>query len=71
MHLELTTFDEYSRKKRSYQEVCTREMIEPSCCLYSLVVDFDQAGWDFVIAPKVYDAHMCSGECRLHYVSSI
>ncbi|VDN55183.1 unnamed protein product [Dracunculus medinensis] len=71
MHLELTTFDEYSRKKRSYQEVCTREMNEPSCCLYSLVVDFDQAGWDFVIAPKVYDAHMCSGECRLHYKATL
>ncbi|VDK27797.1 unnamed protein product [Gongylonema pulchrum] len=43
-------------------------MNEPSCCLYSLVVDFEAAGWDFVIAPKLYDAHMCSGECRLHHV---
>ncbi|OZC06958.1 transforming growth factor beta like domain protein, partial [Onchocerca flexuosa] len=67
MYLELTTMEEWSRHKRSYQEVCTKEMNEPSCCLYSLVVDFEAAGWDFVIAPKLYDAHMCSGECHLHY----
>lgn len=69
MYIELTTIEEWSRRKRSYQEVCTKEMNEPSCCLYSLVVDFEAAGWDFVIAPKLYDAHMCSGECRLHHVS--
>uniref|UniRef100_A0A8R1TYI4 TGF_BETA_2 domain-containing protein n=1 Tax=Onchocerca volvulus TaxID=6282 RepID=A0A8R1TYI4_ONCVO len=68
MYLELTTMEEWSRHKRSYQEVCTKEMNEPSCCLYSLVVDFEAAGWDFVIAPKLYDAHMCSGECHLHHV---
>uniref|UniRef100_A0A915Q4X2 TGF-beta family profile domain-containing protein n=1 Tax=Setaria digitata TaxID=48799 RepID=A0A915Q4X2_9BILA len=68
MYLELTTIEEWGRHKRSYQEVCTKEMNEPSCCLYSLVVDFEAAGWDFVIAPKLYDAHMCSGECRLHHV---
>ncbi|VDK80154.1 unnamed protein product [Litomosoides sigmodontis] len=67
MYLELTTIEEWGRRKRSYQEVCTKEMNEPSCCLYSLVVDFEAAGWDFVIAPKLYDAHMCSGECRLHH----
>ncbi|VDN91544.1 unnamed protein product [Brugia pahangi] len=67
MYLELTTVEEWGRRKRSYQEVCTKEMNEPSCCLYSLVVDFEAAGWDFVIAPKLYDAHMCSGECRLHH----
>ncbi|KAL4003851.1 Transforming growth factor beta like domain family protein [Acanthocheilonema viteae] len=67
MYLELTTIEEWGRRKRSYQEVCTKEMNEPSCCLYSLIVDFEAAGWDFVIAPKLYDAHMCSGECRLHH----
>lgn len=71
MYLELTTIEEWGRRKRSYQEVCTKEMNEPSCCLYSLVVDFEAAGWDFVIAPKLYDAHMCSGECRLHHVSCL
>ncbi|KHN71899.1 Growth/differentiation factor 11 [Toxocara canis] len=67
MYMELTTVDEWARRKRSSTEMCTREMNEPSCCLYSLVVDFEAAGWDFVIAPKLYDAHMCSGECRLHH----
>lgn len=71
MYLELTTVEEWGRRKRSYQEVCTKEMNEPSCCLYSLVVDFEAAGWDFVIAPKLYDAHMCSGECRLHHVGCL
>uniref|UniRef100_A0A0M3HVG2 TGF_BETA_2 domain-containing protein n=1 Tax=Ascaris lumbricoides TaxID=6252 RepID=A0A0M3HVG2_ASCLU len=67
MYMELTSIDEWTRRKRSSTEMCTREMNEPSCCLYSLVVDFEAAGWDFVIAPKLYDAHMCSGECRLHH----
>ncbi|MFH4981575.1 hypothetical protein AB6A40_008284 [Gnathostoma spinigerum] len=68
MNLELTTVDEWGRSKREVQNVCTKEMNEPSCCLYSLVVDFEAAGWDFVLAPRVYDAHMCSGECRMNNV---
>nr|AVV64049.1 Growth/differentiation factor 11 [Anisakis simplex] len=70
MYMELTTVDEWTRRKRSSTEKCTREMNEPSCCLYSLQVNFERAGWDFIIAPKLYDAQMCSGECRLHHVST-
>ncbi|VDK50712.1 unnamed protein product [Anisakis simplex] len=70
MYMELTTVDEWTRRKRSSTEKCTREMNEPSCCLYSLQVNFERAGWDFIIAPKLYDAQMCSGECRLHHITS-
>uniref|UniRef100_A0A183C999 TGF_BETA_2 domain-containing protein n=1 Tax=Globodera pallida TaxID=36090 RepID=A0A183C999_GLOPA len=33
------------------------------CCLYDLVIDFEKIGWGFVIAPKRYNAYICSGEC--------
>ncbi|GMT19941.1 hypothetical protein PFISCL1PPCAC_11238, partial [Pristionchus fissidentatus] len=49
------------RKKR--QAHCTPEMAEKGCCLYELVVDFDQIGWKFIIAPLKYNAYMCSGDC--------
>ncbi|KDR22706.1 Inhibin beta chain, partial [Zootermopsis nevadensis] len=33
------------------------------CCRYPLTVDFEEFGWDWIIAPKKYEANYCSGEC--------
>ena len=66
MYLELQTLEQDSgRKKRNAPEKCTIGDGEKRCCLYDLEIDFEAAGWDFVIAPKRYNAQMCNGECRL------
>ncbi|GMS90078.1 hypothetical protein PENTCL1PPCAC_12253, partial [Pristionchus entomophagus] len=50
-------------RRRKRQAHCTPEMKEKGCCLYDLVVDFEQIGWKFIIAPLKYNAYMCSGDC--------
>jgi len=63
MYIELKTDEEtnINRQKRSIDGVCKGNQ----CCLSPLVVDFEAAGWNFVIAPKRYNAFMCNGECPL------
>jgi hypothetical protein len=51
------------RTRRNVGLNCDDKMNEPLCCRYPLMVDFEEFGWDFIIAPKRYDAHYCSGEC--------
>jgi hypothetical protein len=66
MYLELTTVDrQTSRSKRDALGKCSPTGQERRCCLYDLEIDFEQAGWDFVIAPKRYNAYMCNGECQM------
>ncbi|KAF8359780.1 daf-7, partial [Pristionchus pacificus] len=50
-------------RRRRRQAHCTPDMKEKSCCLYDLIVDFEQIGWKFIIAPLKYNAYMCSGDC--------
>ena len=35
------------------------------CCLWPLIIDFDEFGWDWVLFPKTYEANFCSGDCSL------
>ena len=42
---------------------CDENSQETRCCRYPLTVDFEDFGWDWIIAPKKYDANYCSGEC--------
>lgn len=34
-----------------------------TCCRYNMVVNFTEFQWDFIIAPKTYNAYFCAGEC--------
>lgn len=52
-----------SRAKRTPERDCDEQSPEERCCRYPLEVDFEEFGWEWVIAPKVYKAHYCSGEC--------
>jgi len=62
--LELETFDFRSgRNRRNSQNLCRVEANQTGCCLYDLVIDFEKVGWEFVIAPKRYNAYICNGEC--------
>nr|AYC12383.1 myostatin [Palaemon carinicauda] len=45
---------------------CTNNDTE-KCCRYPLSVNFVEMGWDFIVAPKVYDANFCNGECPYLY----
>lgn len=56
------------RFKRFSTLTCTESEYEPRCCLYPLVVDFDKFGWDWIIAPKKYEANYCAGECRINFL---
>ncbi|XP_051981011.1 growth/differentiation factor 8 [Xyrauchen texanus] len=42
---------------------CDENSSESRCCRYPLTVDFEDFGWDWIIAPKRYKANYCSGEC--------
>ena len=46
---------------------CDASTKQKNCCLYSLVVDFDSFNWDWIIAPKRFEANYCAGECPLFY----
>lgn len=52
-----------SRKRRTLYLNCDANSQERLCCRYPLTVDFEAFGWDWIIAPKRYEAHYCSGEC--------
>ncbi|CAG2069157.1 unnamed protein product, partial [Timema podura] len=42
---------------------CDGTKDEKRCCRYPLTFDFEKFGWDWIIAPKKYEAHGCFGEC--------
>ncbi|KAL1464048.1 hypothetical protein WDU94_003732 [Cyamophila willieti] len=49
--------------RRTIDYDCDENSNETRCCRRSLVVNFDDFGWDWVVAPRQYDAYMCNGEC--------
>lgn len=61
--VEITTREAKRRTRRNLGLNCDEKMNESVCCRYPLTVDFEEFGWDFIIAPKRYEAHYCSGDC--------
>ncbi|PSN36596.1 Growth/differentiation factor 8 [Blattella germanica] len=62
--VELYTADgRKHRTKRTIGLNCDETSEETRCCRYPLTVDFEEFGWDWIIAPKKYEANYCSGEC--------
>ncbi|KAL3056723.1 hypothetical protein OYC64_019246 [Pagothenia borchgrevinki] len=43
---------------------CDENSPDSRCCRYPLTVDFEDFGWDWIIAPKRYKANQCIGECE-------
>lgn len=58
----------HKRTRRTVGMDCTENSKEVRCCRYPLVVNFEEFGWDWIIAPKVYDANYCSGECPYSFL---
>lgn len=57
------------RHKRSTLALyCNENDRENRCCRFPLTVDFEEFGWNWIIAPKKYDANYCSGECSLNFL---
>lgn len=58
-----------SRSKRNLPNLdCDSDSTEERCCRYKLDVDFENFGWDWIIAPKRYQAYFCSGECSFVFM---
>ncbi|CAM9286730.1 growth/differentiation factor 8 [Lampetra fluviatilis] len=62
--LEVQLVDLQKRSRRAVGLDCNDPGSESRCCRYSLVVDFEAFGWDWIIAPKRYKANYCSGQCE-------
>ncbi|XP_040045066.2 growth/differentiation factor 8 [Gasterosteus aculeatus] len=62
--IEVKILDVPKRSRRDAGLNCDEESAETRCCRYPLTVDFEEFGWDWIIAPKRYRANYCSGECE-------
>ncbi|XP_034042767.1 growth/differentiation factor 8 [Thalassophryne amazonica] len=62
--LEVKLSDNPKRTRRDAGLDCDENSPETRCCRYPLTVDFEDFGWDWIIAPKRYKANYCSGECE-------
>uniref|UniRef100_A0A3Q2UM27 Growth/differentiation factor 8 n=1 Tax=Fundulus heteroclitus TaxID=8078 RepID=A0A3Q2UM27_FUNHE len=62
--IEVKILDSSKRSRRDSGLNCDEESSETRCCRYPLTVDFEEFGWDWIIAPKRYRANYCSGECE-------
>uniref|UniRef100_A0A8C5D9B5 Growth/differentiation factor 8 n=1 Tax=Gouania willdenowi TaxID=441366 RepID=A0A8C5D9B5_GOUWI len=62
--IEVKILDNPKRARRDLGLNCDEESAETRCCRYPLTVDFEEFGWDWIIAPKRYRANYCSGECE-------
>lgn len=58
----------HKRTRRMIGMDCTENSKEVRCCRYPLSVNFEEFGWDWIIAPKQYDANYCSGECPYSFL---
>lgn len=70
MFLELELYDYGSGRSRRNTNTCQPGANETKCCLYDLTIDFEEANWGFIIAPKRYNAYICNGECSGAQLSS-
>ncbi|CAL1597690.1 unnamed protein product [Knipowitschia caucasica] len=62
--IEVKILDTVNRYRRDTGLNCDEKSSETRCCRYPLTVDFEEFGWDWIIAPKRYRANYCSGECE-------
>nr|ACF40953.1 myostatin [Eriocheir sinensis] len=65
--LEIHTEDANRRNRRNSAGSQCVNRNDSRCCRYALTVDFVDMGWDFIVAPKVYEANFCNGECPFLY----
>nr|XP_020475864.1 growth/differentiation factor 8 [Monopterus albus]AIS22056.1 myostatin [Monopterus albus] len=62
--MEVKISENPKRARRDVGLDCDENSPESRCCRYPLTVDFEDFGWDWIIAPKRYKANYCLGECE-------
>uniref|UniRef100_A0A3B4AE57 Growth/differentiation factor 8 n=1 Tax=Periophthalmus magnuspinnatus TaxID=409849 RepID=A0A3B4AE57_9GOBI len=62
--LEVQMAEPPKRRRRDVGLDCDVNSSESRCCRYPLTVDFEDFGYDWIIAPKRFKANYCSGECE-------
>ncbi|KAL4617982.1 myostatin-like [Arapaima gigas] len=60
--MEVKISETPKRLRRDSGLDCDENSPESRCCRYPLTVDFEDFGWDWIIAPKRYKANYCSGD---------
>ncbi|CAH1797998.1 unnamed protein product [Owenia fusiformis] len=58
----------YRKKRMNYNRDCSDFENSDNCCRESLIVDFSSFGWDWIVAPKMYNAYFCTGECPYNFL---
>lgn len=58
----------HKRSRRTLVMDCSESSKEVRCCRYPLRVNFEGFGWDWIIAPKEYEANYCRGECPVAFM---
>lgn len=66
--LEVYVLDRGKHRAKRTPGDCQENSEETRCCRYPLTVDFEAFGWDWIIAPKKYEANYCSGECPMTFM---
>ncbi|XP_055312602.1 uncharacterized protein LOC129574537 [Sitodiplosis mosellana] len=68
-YIEIQTRDmRKHRTKRHLPKDCRENERQSRCCRYPLRVDFRKFGWDWIIAPDIYEAYYCAGECPIGFL---
>ncbi|XP_031634913.1 uncharacterized protein LOC116348153 [Contarinia nasturtii] len=68
-YIEIQTRDmRKHRTKRHLAKDCRENERQTRCCRYPLRVDFRKFGWDWIIAPDIYEAYYCAGECPIGFL---
>ncbi|XP_017853724.1 uncharacterized protein LOC108607426 isoform X2 [Drosophila busckii] len=67
VHIEIGSQKKHRRKRSVFMD-CTESDHDMRCCRYPLKVNFTSFGWHFVVAPTIFDAYFCSGDCRVGYL---
>lgn len=56
------------RSKRQLAKDCRANEKQTFCCRFPLTIDFRKFDWNWVIAPDIYEAYYCAGECPIGYL---
>ncbi|XP_018666920.2 growth/differentiation factor 8 [Ciona intestinalis] len=71
MDVELVARTRRRRKRDAAEGLrCDANSTETRCCRFDLDINFNAAGWNWIIFPRTYNARYCSGECAYLQLSN-
>ncbi|XP_071961733.1 growth/differentiation factor 8-like isoform X2 [Antedon mediterranea] len=66
LDIELTSRKSHMTRSPS-KRVCPEGPGRKPCCRHPIVIDFAEIGWDWVLAPRSFKSHYCSGDCSVSF----